>query len=474
MNFDLIVEAILADQPTDDHRGDHSPADPDTGSPAYDVTLNGTYPKDVYSYEGLRYYGTGEPALDSQAYGILQRLKNHPNHLLTVYRTVPKNVKGGIKPGNWVTTIRKYAVDHGKANLSNNYRIISKLVTARDIFTAGDSWLEWGYFPQPFVPKSGQTRQRTDQVQPRVLDFKEVWDKVVAECPASKSGLHGVGHWRNVEQFGLQLAKETGADSKVVALFALFHDCKRENDGQDPDHGPRAAAYIETMKNELGLDNSQLSKLIEACRTHTSHIKSSDPTVAASMDADRLDLGRVGHDINPDMLNTDAARKIAGSLNIDDVVEEGLGRTLGRIGAGAALGAALMAGPHQPVAQKSKPAISLVDDRLIDALVKVESGGNDKAVGDKGKALGPLQIHPEVVMDYNRWSGTQYRHEDMFNRKVAVTVCKKYLDVYGRSYWKTTGKKPDALILARIWNGGPAGWYKNETLGYMNKVRNTM
>ena len=45
------------------------------------------------------------------------------------------------------------------------------------------------------------------------------------------SEIHGISHWKTVERNGLYLAKFSGADPKVVSLFAYFHDCMRENDG---------------------------------------------------------------------------------------------------------------------------------------------------------------------------------------------------------------------------------------------------
>ena len=52
-----------------------------------------------------------------------------------------------INPGDWVTTVRKYADSHGKAHLQNKYRILSKTVTAKEIFTNGDSLCEFSWNP---------------------------------------------------------------------------------------------------------------------------------------------------------------------------------------------------------------------------------------------------------------------------------------------------------------------------------------
>ena len=101
---------------------------------------------------------------------------------------------------------------------------------------------------------------------------------------------------------------------------------------------------------------------------------------------------------------------------------------------------------------------------LISALIIVESSGNDMAIGDHGKAIGPLQIHKAVVLDVNKFSGSQYRHQDMTNRAQARAVCQAYLEHYGKGC--TTEQ------LARKWNGGgPNGDKKKATESYWAKVK---
>lgn len=100
---------------------------------------------------------------------------------------------------------------------------------------------------------------------------------------------------------------------------------------------------------------------------------------------------------------------------------------------------------------------------LISALIIVESSGNDLAVGDGGKAIGPLQIHRGVVLDVNRITGSNYRHSEMTNRAQARAVCEAYLKHYGK------GATPEQL--ARRWNGGPKGDTKTSTEAYWAKVK---
>ena len=100
---------------------------------------------------------------------------------------------------------------------------------------------------------------------------------------------------------------------------------------------------------------------------------------------------------------------------------------------------------------------------LISALIIVESSGNDLAVGDGGKAIGPLQIHRGVVLDVNRITGSNYRHSEMTNRAQARAVCEAYLKHYG--------KGASTEQLARRWNGGPRGDTKTATEAYWRKVQ---
>ena len=104
---------------------------------------------------------------------------------------------------------------------------------------------------------------------------------------------------------------------------------------------------------------------------------------------------------------------------------------------------------------------------LISALIAVESSGNDLAIGDNGRAVGPLQIHRGVVLDVNRFTGSNYRWESMTNRAQARAVCEAYLTHYGKGC--TTEQ------LARKWNGGgPRGDKKQATEAYWLKVQRNL
>lgn len=124
-------------------------------------------------------------------------------------------------------------------------------------------------------------------------------------------GYHGVAHWGRVLENGLRVAGATGADIQVVTLFAMFHDSRRVNDGDDEGHGRRGGDFARTLRGSLiHLDDARFECLYEACRLHTEGLTTGDVTLLACWDADRLDLGRVGIKPHPRRLGTDAAREL--------------------------------------------------------------------------------------------------------------------------------------------------------------------
>lgn len=124
--------------------------------------------------------------------------------------------------------------------------------------------------------------------------------------------------------------------------------------------------------------------------------------------------------------------------------------------------------PPAPEPEKPKPA---GDEKLIAALIQVESGGNDNAIGDKNlthKAYGCLQIRQPFCDDVNRVYGSKLKAQDMLgNRALSIDTVRKYWTIYK---CKTDEEK------ARVVNGGPSAkrpgsaQYK-ATNGYWARVK---
>ena len=124
-------------------------------------------------------------------------------------------------------------------------------------------------------------------------------------------GIHGASHWARVRDYGIKLAQSTGAQPEVVELFAFLHDSRRLNDGADPDHGGRAAAFALSLRGTLiTLSDQDFDLLTYACTHHSGGLLEADITVQTCWDADRLDLDRVGIKPHPDYLCTQAARDL--------------------------------------------------------------------------------------------------------------------------------------------------------------------
>jgi len=148
-----IKEAYV--EPQESYKGQHEAPMSDSGKPLHD--LSGIYPDDFYSFEAPRLYGHGmDENRDARVIRQLQSFKDRPDRPVTIYRAVPKDVPRGAKinKGDWVTTDREYAIEHGLGALNGNYKIIKQTAKARDLFTNGDSIYEMGYDPQPFTPRS--------------------------------------------------------------------------------------------------------------------------------------------------------------------------------------------------------------------------------------------------------------------------------------------------------------------------------
>jgi hypothetical protein len=138
-----------------DYRIDHEAPTSSDGSSAPMHNLKGVYPDDFYGHNGFRHYSDTGGKHDHIAHNVAISSKNRPNKVVRVYRSVPSHIeKKKINKGDWVATTRQYAQDHGDSvHGAGNHKVISKAVHARSLFTDGNSVHEWGYDPQPPVPR---------------------------------------------------------------------------------------------------------------------------------------------------------------------------------------------------------------------------------------------------------------------------------------------------------------------------------
>ena len=108
---------------------------------------------------------------------------------------------------------------------------------------------------------------------------------------------HGITHWQHVEAFGLMMAEQCpAADKEVIRWFAYLHDSMRGSDSTEISHGAAAAKFIRKIRNTFlkDLTDEQIRILKLACKSHNVRRRTGDLTADICLDADRLDLPRVG------------------------------------------------------------------------------------------------------------------------------------------------------------------------------------
>jgi hypothetical protein len=96
-------------------------------------------------------------------------------------------------------------------------------------------------------------------------------------------------------------------------------------------------------------------------------------------------------------------------------------------------------------------------ERLIKAIVQVESGGDTLAYNLFEEATGAFQIRPIRLQDYNFRTGSDYKIEDCYNYDISKEIFLYYANLIGIPHYET---------IARNWNGSGEA-----TLDYWEKVK---
>jgi uncharacterized protein len=113
---------------------------------------------------------------------------------------------------------------------------------------------------------------------------------------------HGIGHWQGVAEQAVWMADAfgMGIEGRVFGfVFGAVHDCRRVNDGYDPEHGERAAAWLGTegWMDRLGIGHLTPT-MVASLNGHDKGCTTEDLLEGLGWDADRSLLGRVG--VQPD------------------------------------------------------------------------------------------------------------------------------------------------------------------------------
>lgn len=145
------------------------------------------------------------------------------------------------------------------------------------------------------------------------IDLKKIKSYAVSRFKLN-SEIHGMQHWERVERNGLMLSQfDPQVNKRVVVLFAYLHDCEREDDFEDEEHGLRSAEKLYDISETLLADlrEEEFDLLYTAIANHNGGDEIGESTVDACFDADRLDLGRVGITLDPERMCTEKGKEIA-------------------------------------------------------------------------------------------------------------------------------------------------------------------
>jgi hypothetical protein len=96
-------------------------------------------------------------------------------------------------------------------------------------------------------------------------------------------------------------------------------------------------------------------------------------------------------------------------------------------------------------------------ERLIKAVVQVESLGDTLACNQTEEATGAFQIRPIRLRDYNQRTGSNYKLEDCYNYEISKKIFLFYAKRIGY---------PDYESISRNWNGSGSN-----TLDYWERVK---
>lgn len=110
----------------------------------------------------------------------------------------------------------------------------------------------------------------TPVVDPSANVSVELYEFLVTSFRIGHRGIYGKDQWLRVLLNERLLAAETGANLKVVELFALLHDSCRANQNDDPLHGPRAAAHTRSLRGAwFDVTDAEMDLLALACELHS-------------------------------------------------------------------------------------------------------------------------------------------------------------------------------------------------------------
>jgi hypothetical protein len=87
-DINYLIERIITDEHDDSYRGSHRAPDKETDAPFYDLTINGIYPKDVYTNMREYLHSESNSFNISVISSLLMAYRGKPNKPIVIYRAI--------------------------------------------------------------------------------------------------------------------------------------------------------------------------------------------------------------------------------------------------------------------------------------------------------------------------------------------------------------------------------------------------
>lgn len=200
-------------------------------------------PEDVYTHPHY-YSNMNDPGM-REAHRVLNQVRGKPDAPVKIYRALPaEHAHEGFHPGDWVTTSKDYARQHGKhpTDPKHDWPVISATVPAKHLHTAADDFREYGYNgpdqPKASIAYSGGEHQKA----------------VLNACTAAT---------RDID---LSQVKADAEGSWMVAIVPPKHvaEALAQEDGEPPEQLHITLLYL--GKTGRDLTEKQAEKLPELIR----------------------------------------------------------------------------------------------------------------------------------------------------------------------------------------------------------------
>ena len=104
---------------------------------------------------------------------------------------------------------------------------------------------------------------------------------------------------------------------------------------------------------------------------------------------------------------------------------------------------------------------------FIEAIIWTESRGNENCIGDSGKAVGVLQIHPVMVREANRILkmkniDVEYDYDDRYSKEKSIEIFNIIQDFHNKNH--------DYNRALQIWNKNHPESYRKQIMNKYNEL----